>query len=1272
MKHTLLYCGATIAFYVLSSLNGFAKPLSTAGNFSKHAAFTENKGQVTDQYHKPRPDIDFKLQSNGMTMFVGDGQIHYQWYQSNKKEKSKNEKITDGTRGELNSEPAIWNTYRMDVVLIGANKNAELVTEDRQLDYENYYVPNREDAITAYSYKKITYKNIYPNIDWEIASPNPSQGGEAVTQGCKYNFIVHPGGDYRNIKVKYNGATFIALKDSALTASTPMGSIIENVPYTYDAETKKEIKSNFILNNNILTYNIALPSGSREGIEGRDGVAFIIDPVLKWGTYYGGAKEDRMQWMTTDSAGYSYIAGYTSSNNNIATSGSYQQTYADSNDAMLAKFNTSGQLIWASYYGGIHTDIFKGIALNAGGTMVYVCGSLGTTGLATSGAYQSSANPFGWLTGFIACFDASGTRQWATYYGQLSSSNFSSSPTSIVCNNNNELFILGNCGNDNSVISSGAFQSVYGGVEDVFIAKFSSGGVRQWGTYYGGNDGEGAGWGGGICTDFNGNVYITGKTRSPNNIASTGAQQTSNAGNNDIFIAKFNNAGQRIWGTYYGGTADDYGKGIKYDMRGSLYLTASTFSTTGIATTGAFQTTPALSALIKMDTSGTLVWATYHRSANIANIDVRGNICLLGIEAAAGYATPGAYKTLPSGSADMLLSVFSAAGNRLYATYYGGTDLEGGFSYWEDQSVACSNNKIFMAAHTNSTNGISTPGTAQTSFGGGGGGNVPGDAFLVQFDMDTMVNFIQPFMDTLFCVGDSIHIKYAVTWPFRSGNTFTLQLSNASGSFASPTTLATVTGSVGGTFNTIMPVVTAGTGYRLRIIASAPADTSSDNGINIKVRPNPTTPVATANTPVCAGQTLNLSSSNSSMGVVWSWAGPNSFTAATQNASIPNVQTNATGDYYVTANLNGCKRKDTVSVTVNPSPAKPNATGNSPICSGQTLNLFATTTTGGVSWSWAGPGGFNTSAQNPTIPNAQTANAGSYVVTATLGNCSSSDTEVVVINQGPAINIYPSPNDTICQGGSVTLVAVPVSAGTGPAFQWYKNSNPIGGATSTSYSTTPNNGDVYYCRMTPGTGTSCTGAVSSNSITMTVLPVTTPSVSISGPSGAQDPYNLLTFHATGTGGGSNPTYQWLRSGHQLIQGATGDTWSTQGLYLSQHDTICVILTSSDICAVPKSDTACMAVNILTGVEDINKHTTIQLYPNPNDGRFTIEAKGIANKEVTIEITNAVGQTMHQQKANTAKGILHETISTNNLSAGIYLLKLHDGDAVATLRLVISR
>src|SRR6185436_9341435 len=116
-----------------------------------------------------------------------------------------------------------------------------------------------------------------------------------------------------------------------------------------------------------------------------------------------------------------------------------------------------------------------------------------------------------------------------------------------------------------------------------------------------------------------------------------------------------------------------------------------------------------------------------------------------------------------------------------------------------------------------------------------------------------------------------------------------------------------------------------------------------------------------------------------------------------KDTAIANAGTSASGSYIFTVTLNGCSVKDTEIVLVKPLPVKPISGNDDTLCSGNNINLTASTSTSGVTWSWSGPGTYNSSQQNPSRTNAQTSYSGSYIVSAILNGCSLKDTTNVLV-----------------------------------------------------------------------------------------------------------------------------------------------------------------------------------------------------------------------------------------------------------------------------------
>jgi hypothetical protein len=131
-KLLLLPLCAGLSFYAL-------KTSAKDGVLQSHSmsvttpCFMENKGQITDQFSKPRKDIDFKLKTgSGLTVFVGREGLHYQWVTTNDTGGVRKGSVKKGN-GSLD-ENAMVSLYRLDVSLVGADLQAPVITDDDLMD----------------------------------------------------------------------------------------------------------------------------------------------------------------------------------------------------------------------------------------------------------------------------------------------------------------------------------------------------------------------------------------------------------------------------------------------------------------------------------------------------------------------------------------------------------------------------------------------------------------------------------------------------------------------------------------------------------------------------------------------------------------------------------------------------------------------------------------------------------------------------------------------------------------------------------------------------------------------------------------------------------------------------------------------------------------------------------------------------------------------------------------------------------------------------------
>lgn len=155
--------------------------------------------------------------------------------------------------------------------------------------------------------------------------------------------------------------------------------------------------------------------------------------------------------------------------------------------------------------------------------------------------------------------------------------------------------------------------------------------------------------------------------------------------------------------------------------------------------------------------------------------------------------------------------------------------------------------------------------------------------------------------------GTAMSVPYTATGSFNGGNTFTAQLSDASGSFTSPTNIGSVTATSSGTISATIPAGTAtGTGYLVRVVSGNPAITAADNGSHITINnvSNSIAPTAAQTIAVnTAGTLLTATESAGTVSRAWKYAtssgGPYSVFSPSQTNTNYTPQFATTGTYYV-------------------------------------------------------------------------------------------------------------------------------------------------------------------------------------------------------------------------------------------------------------------------------------------------------------------------------------------------------------------------------------
>lgn len=677
----------------------------------QHIAFVENKGQIKQIDGSNASFVSHLLQRGNTNIYLlKEGGIAYQFnkltYPARYKELMMADLHGDSKAPELllNMKKDIrLETYRMDMHLKGANPNAQILNEGKQFDYFNFYNHN---VVEVYHYEKVTYLDIYPDIDWVIYTNE---------DGFKYDFVVHPGADPSQIQLTFSHHEELQIDEAGnLIHSNRLGCYKEKAPVSFQGG--KTVKTHFLLQDDEVSFELEEYDTAR---------ILTIDPERIWGTYYGGNSDDFAHFCATDNSGNVYLAGRTSSILNIAEGG-YQNTLNGGSwgDAFLAKFDSDGERQWATYYGGNDDDSGLSCTVDEAGR-VYMSGQTqSNSGIASNGHQNNYGG--GTMDAFLVKFNSNGTRSWATYYG----GELFDRGRHCAVDSSGNVYLVGTTRSMSNIALNGHQPNNGGnGNDDAFIVKFNSDGERQWATYYGGANGE---YGHSCSVSGPGDIYMAGYTGSFNGISMGGFQMDFGGGTEDAFLVKFNSNGVRQWSTYFGGNDSDLGFSCATDKFGNIFLAGETRSTSDIASGGhqvSFGGGPTDSFLAKFNPEGLLQWSTYYGGSNQDRVwpcvvDSHGNVYIAGTTGSSSeIAFEGYQTTYGGGSEDAFLAKFYPNGILQWSTYYGDEDIDYG------QSCAIDNSgNIYMAGYTQSTSNIASGGH-QNTFGGGWG-----DAYLVKFE----------------------------------------------------------------------------------------------------------------------------------------------------------------------------------------------------------------------------------------------------------------------------------------------------------------------------------------------------------------------------------------------------------------------------------------------------------------------------------------------------------------------------------------------------------
>ena len=232
----------------------------------------------------------------------------------------------------------------------------------------------------------------------------------------------------------------------------------------------------------------------------------------------------------------------------------------------------------------------------------------------------------------------------------------------------------------------------------------------------------------------------------------------------------------------------------------------------------------------------------------------------------------------------------------------------------------------------------------------------------------------------------------------------------------------------------------ATTVYKLTEKITATGCSKSDS-VKITVNPLPAANVGSPAT-ICYGDSVQIGAS-AVAGNTYAWTSKSGWTSGLSHPYVSPFNTNT---YYLTETISatGCKKSDSVIITVTPIPSRPSfAANNGPLCVGDSLKLSSGTVLG-ASYTWTGDNGKTYYVQNPKVGNITLSDTGWYGVKVTVSGCTSANRYTyVTINSRPSPSI--SGNGTVC-GNSIQKYG---AGTTGNSYFWRVNGGTIVSGQST-------------------------------------------------------------------------------------------------------------------------------------------------------------------------------------------------------------------------------
>jgi hypothetical protein len=384
---------------------------------------------------------------------------------------------------------------------------------------------------------------------------------------------------------------------------------------------------------------------------------------VSWVSSFGGAKVDTARRLVAGADGSVYVSG---DFDEAATFGALgEKQAAGKSDAFVAKMDANGAFVWVTTVGGKNEERGDAVAVDDKGN-VALAGLY--SDVVSAGGLQGKAE--GSDDMFVIATDAKGEVQWLWDTGGLASD----AATAVAAAGDGGWVVAASFGQE---VEFGSTKLKSRGNEDAALVKLTGGGEVAWVTHIGGDYPDEITH---LDVDLAGNIYALGHFKGTLKV---GDNEMKSAGDDDLYIAKFDPVGNPLWSTRIGNAFQERGGGLSVDGAGNIAVVGSFDKDLDFLGTPVLSKGESDAFVARIAPDGKLLWvktfgAERADSAFGVDTDAAGNVVVAG-----GFETNidlGGGKMKTAGYMDGYFLKLDAKGAHVWSQRWGAKDQDVGIA----------------------------------------------------------------------------------------------------------------------------------------------------------------------------------------------------------------------------------------------------------------------------------------------------------------------------------------------------------------------------------------------------------------------------------------------------------------------------------------------------------------------------------------------------------------------------------------------------------------